>query len=105
MGTLHNFDNADGANLSAGLVQASDGNFYGTTLYGSAHRLGTVFKMTSSGTLTTLYSFNQTDGASPSAGLVKASDGIFYGTTFSGGTNNHGTVFRLGKLVRCLACP
>jgi uncharacterized repeat protein (TIGR03803 family) len=109
LGTLHNFDNVDGANPSAGLVQASDGNFYGTTEYGGTHLdLGTVFKMTSSGTLTTLHSFNQTDGAHPAAGLLQASDGNFYGTTFTGGANNYGTVFRLGrKIVQCLSlyCP
>ena len=41
----------------AGLVQGSDGNFYGTTIAGGANSEGTVFKITPSGTLTTLYSF------------------------------------------------
>ena len=45
-------------------MQGSDGNFYGTTSCGGANGLGTVFKITPSGTLTTLYSFAGSDGAS-----------------------------------------
>jgi uncharacterized repeat protein (TIGR03803 family) len=70
----------------AGLVQATDGSLYGTTggELGSDN-YGTLFKITSSGNLTTLYSFcsepNCSDGEYPSAGLVQATDGNFYGTT------------------------
>jgi uncharacterized repeat protein (TIGR03803 family) len=57
---------------------------------------GTVFTVTTNGTLTSLYSFSGTnDGSTPDAGLVQGSDGNFYGTTAFGGTNNAGTVFRL----------
>jgi uncharacterized repeat protein (TIGR03803 family) len=87
----------DGANPYATLVQATDGNFYGTTLGGGAGNRGTIFKIISSGTLTTLYSFcSQTDcadGANPYAGLVQATDGNFYGTTSSYGAGV-GTVFK-----------
>jgi uncharacterized repeat protein (TIGR03803 family) len=55
---------------------------------------GTVFKITTSGTLTTLHSFDATDGAGPYAGLVQATNGDFYGTTFEGGSD-FGTVFSL----------
>ena len=60
----------DGHSPYAGLVQATNGDFYGTTLYGGANPYcGTVFKITPSGTLTTLYSFCSqsgcTDGANP----------------------------------------
>jgi len=94
----------DGQNPRVGLVQATDGNFYGTTPYGGANcadngGCGTVFKITPSGTLTTLYSFcsqtNCTDGEYPQASLVQATDGNFYGTTYNGGTDNDGTVFSL----------
>jgi len=54
---LHSFDGTDGDQPYAGLVQATNGNLYGTTRYGGAHNDGTVFKITPSGTLTTLYSF------------------------------------------------
>jgi len=81
---------------SAALVQGSDGNFYGTTEYGGASGMGTVFQATTNGTLTTLVSFGATNGSYPFAGLVQGSDGNFYGTTQYGGTNgNYGTVFQM----------
>src|ERR1017187_6619290 len=89
----------DGRNPYAGLVQAANGDFYGTTLVGGTNRGGTVFRITPGGTLTTLYSFCSqsgcTDGAFPEAGLVQDTNGGFYGTTSSDGSNNSGTVFRL----------
>jgi len=95
--TLHSFDGFDGALPYAGLVQAADGNFYGTTNEGGASGVGTVFKITPTGTLSTLhsFSFNRTDGSYPSAGLVQATDGNLYGTTYSGGTNGRGAIFRI----------
>jgi uncharacterized repeat protein (TIGR03803 family) len=82
----------DGAWPAAGLVQGTDGNFYGTTAIGGANGDGTVFSITAAGALTTLYSFcqqtNCTDGAWPAATLVQGSDGNFYGTTAGGGAND-----------------
>jgi uncharacterized repeat protein (TIGR03803 family) len=91
----------DGANPYAGLIQATDGEFYGTTTGGGANGDGVVFKIAPNGTLTTLYSFCSqgyprcTDGDFPDAGRVQATNGDFYGTTYSGGANNSGTVFRM----------
>jgi uncharacterized repeat protein (TIGR03803 family) len=86
----------DGENLSSGLLQGSDGNFYGTARYGGANRSGSVFKVTTNGALTTLCSFNYTNGAYPEAGLVEGTDGNFYGTTSGGGLyTNYGTVFKM----------
>ena len=82
--TLHFFAVSDGANPYAGLIQATDGNFYGTTGGGGANGYGTVFKMDASGNLTTLHSFTGSDGAYPYAGLIQATDGNFYGTTSQG---------------------
>ncbi|HXI83257.1 MAG TPA: choice-of-anchor tandem repeat GloVer-containing protein [Verrucomicrobiae bacterium] len=99
---------ADGARPYAGLVQGSDGNFYGTTYFGGASTncsigCGTVFQISPSGTYTTLYSFGSspTDGYGPFAGLAQGSDGNFYGTTYYGGASTNcsggcGTVFRIG---------
>ena len=92
---------ADGYHPHGVLVQATDGNFYGTTKHGGANAWGTVFKITPSGTLTTIYSFNVSDGANPTDGLIQASDGNLYGTTGGGGNlscsapNGCGTVFKI----------
>jgi uncharacterized repeat protein (TIGR03803 family) len=89
----------DGYRPYAGLVQATDGNFYGATNAGGPKNLGTVFKITPGGTLTTLHSFDGTDGAYPAAGLLQATDGNFYGATIEGGaycpSYGCGTVFSL----------
>jgi uncharacterized repeat protein (TIGR03803 family) len=90
---------SDGMSPWTSLVLGSDGNFYGTTNRGG-HGVGTVFKMTLGGKLTTLYSFcpatGCTDGANP-VGLVQASNGSFYGTTQSGGATGFGTVFEVSS--------
>jgi uncharacterized repeat protein (TIGR03803 family) len=89
--TLVKFDRANGANPLDGLAQGTDGNFYGTTLWGGADRIGTAFKIRPAGALTTLNSFT----ANPRAGLVLATDGNFYGSTFRGGANVYGEVFKI----------
>jgi uncharacterized repeat protein (TIGR03803 family) len=86
---------ADGAYPYADLVQGKDGHFYGTTLEGGANGYGTVFGLTTNGTLTTLASFNYTNGAYPQAGVILGTDGSFYGTTLEGGAGGYGTVFNL----------
>jgi uncharacterized repeat protein (TIGR03803 family) len=101
--TLHSFCSktacADGQNSYAGLIQASDGNLYGTTLSGGSHGYGTVFKITKGGTFSTLYSFcSQSgcgDGEFPQTGLVQASNGNLYGTTILGGAYGSGIIFEL----------
>jgi uncharacterized repeat protein (TIGR03803 family) len=97
--TLHAFERSDGVNPQAGLLQASDGNFYGTTLYGTGFRTGTIFRMTPVGNLTTLYAFCTLsicpDGKFPNAGLIHGSDGNFYGTAMEGGQHGFGTIFKI----------
>jgi uncharacterized repeat protein (TIGR03803 family) len=84
----------DGFDPVGGLIQGTDGNFYGTTLGGgTGGSPGTVFQITAGGVLTTLHSFSGLDGVEPFAGLVQGTDGNFYGTTNAGGTNGLGTVF------------
>jgi uncharacterized repeat protein (TIGR03803 family) len=80
------------------LLQGSDGNFYGTTLYGGTNGTGTVYRISPDGSETILHTFDAyaDDGGNPAAGLVLGSDGNFYGTVSYGGTNlydNQGTVF------------
>jgi uncharacterized repeat protein (TIGR03803 family) len=85
----------DGNSPGAGLVQATDGYFYGTTTYGGVYGYGTVFKITPRGTLKTLHSFDRADGANPLAPLLQATDGNLYGTTSTWGANGNGTVFKI----------
>jgi uncharacterized repeat protein (TIGR03803 family) len=96
---LLSFDGTDGSYPYAGLVQGTDGNFYGTTNTGGTYGYGTVFKITTAGKLTTLYSFCPgalcTDGGYPNAGLVQATNGNFYGTTLNGGPNAYGNIFEI----------
>ena len=86
---------ADGSLPTAGLVQAADGNLYGTTAEGGANTDGTVFKITPGGSLTTLHSFEGNDGGLPEAALVQATDGNLYGTTSWGGSGGYGTVYKI----------
>jgi len=86
----------DGAYPEAALVQANDGNLYGTTYEGGTNGYGAIFRITTNGVLTPLYSFaNGADGADPFAGLVQADNNNLYGIAPGGGTNFDGTVFEL----------
>ena len=86
----------EGANPEGALVQGRDGALYGTTCYGGANSVGTVFKLSTNGaTQSVLHSFSSAgaDGCYPVAGLVQGQDGALYGTASQGGTNDHGIVF------------
>jgi uncharacterized repeat protein (TIGR03803 family) len=98
---LHEFNGATDGFDPQGIIEGSDGNFYGTTAIGGANGGGTVFQIVPPGTLTTLHAFcidsSCSDGYKPQAGLIQASDGNFYGTTQQGGTtdSNSGTIFQI----------
>ena len=93
--TLHNFNGGtDGHTPQAGLVEGTDGNFYGTTSGGESNN-GTIFMITPAGMLTTLHYFDLSDGAEPHGSLIQATDGNFYGTTWVGGTYYKGTLFKM----------
>jgi len=98
--TIHNFNGQDGS-LANGLVQAANGDLYGTTYAGGNlcaqdQTCGTIFKITLAGVFTTLYNFSGTDGAFPEDSLVQGTDGYLYGTTYEGGSEySSGTIFRI----------
>jgi uncharacterized repeat protein (TIGR03803 family) len=100
------FTNYDGDGPVSGIIQGSDGNFYGTTAAYGAYGNGTIFQLTPGGALTTLHAFTaldpdnfyeNVDGANPMAELIEGKDGNFYGTTTQGGTIAYGsgTVFKI----------
>ena len=104
LATLYSFcsqTNCSDGFAAEALLQATDGNFYGTTYGGGStacyEGCGTIFKVTSQGTLTTLHEFDGTDDSSAPFGLAQASDGSLYGTA-SGGGMDSGTIFSLASL-------
>ncbi len=102
--TLYSFG-TDAGLLQAALALDGNGNFYGTSPNGGtglcSYGCGTVFEITSAGTLTTLYNFCTQefcpDGAYPMAGLVLATDGKMYGSTTTGGNGASGTIFAITR--------
>src|SRR5216683_1501666 len=88
---------ADGSYPSGGLIQATDGNFYGVTDRGGINGDGTVYKITSAGLLTTVHSFHTVvDGTYP-VGTLLQSNGSFYGITqpYSTGAQQQGTLYKM----------
>jgi uncharacterized repeat protein (TIGR03803 family) len=69
-----------------GLVQATDGKFYGTTYQGGAVNDGDIFSITSKGQVTPLFDFDGTTGFRPEVTLFQNTNGILYGDTVEGGT-------------------
>jgi uncharacterized repeat protein (TIGR03803 family) len=88
-----------------GVIADGKGNLYGTTYYGGANGMGSVFKLTKSAgkyNESVLYSFTGgADGGSPTTTLMFDSKGNLYGTTSAGGDGSGGSgdgvVFKLSK--------
>jgi uncharacterized repeat protein (TIGR03803 family) len=100
--SILSFGGSDGTSPSGRLLQASDGNFYGTTLFGGEFGFGTVFRMSPDGLMNTVVSFDGINGNTPSGGLVQASNGDLYGTTELGGYGD-GNVFRFNPVTEELS--
>jgi uncharacterized repeat protein (TIGR03803 family) len=90
--------NTEGLNPNV-LLLGSDGNFYGTTQFGTTSGNGAIYQFTPSGTLNVVHYFSidnsggpNDDGANP-VSLLQDQDGNFYGTAPHGGTNSYGTIF------------
>jgi uncharacterized repeat protein (TIGR03803 family) len=97
---LYFFDGQDGRGRHpSALVAGADDNLYGTTYFGSitGKGLGTVFKATTSGSVSTLHEFDGATGSGPLS-LLYGSDGNLYGTTYGGGSGpggGKGVVFKV----------
>jgi uncharacterized protein (TIGR03437 family) len=94
--SVHSFScSSDGGYPHDGMIQATDGNLYGTTSTGGPSGYGTAYRFDLDGTFTVLHAFGGADGHTPYAALIQATDGMFYGTTEQGGSAGLGTVYRL----------
>ena len=95
--TAFSFDDTDGRGPLAGLIQATNGKFYGTTDHGGTKVDGTLFEFIPGGPLTNLYNFDDgADGANPFAAVVQVTYGELYGTTpYGGAGGGYGTIFRI----------
>jgi uncharacterized repeat protein (TIGR03803 family) len=98
---LHWFDpdRGDGGGPAGRLIEASDGRFYGTTVYGGRRGHGTVFSMRRNGTLKVLHSFDfeGTDGYHPNTGVTEGPDGLLYGVAEGHRQNRRGLIYRLPR--------
>jgi uncharacterized repeat protein (TIGR03803 family) len=94
---LHPFAGGADGILPVSLIQGTDSNFYGTTIFGGSSNNGTVFRITANGTETVLHSFaGGSDGALPQqTQLIQGSDGNFYGVTPFGGSSSLGVAYRI----------
>ena len=105
--TLSSFNGSNGAGPAFGsLILDARGDLFGTTQYGGASGVGTVFEIVKTSgsyasTPTTLVSFDNTNGAYPLAGLIADAKGDLFGTTEAGGAYGDGTVFEIAN--QCVA--
>ena len=110
--TLVQIDRSQAMQPIAGLTLASDGQFYGTTRFGSideASTTGTVYRLSPTGDFAVIYRFAaatssnadfnpiNNDGAYPEAELIEGQDGLLYGVASAGGQFGTGAVFRLRR--------
>jgi uncharacterized repeat protein (TIGR03803 family) len=105
--TLHSFGESDGEFPDSALIQATDGNIYGTTIAGGGGSGGgTIFKVTPGAVFTSLYTFCSDGdpqcpvGTRPGAPLMQATSGLFYGSNTELGSGGDGTLFSLDVGLR-----
>jgi uncharacterized repeat protein (TIGR03803 family) len=109
------FPGGPGGSFPLGLVQASNGNYYGVTFQGGQKEnsagIGTIFRYTPPANVTVLYIYNPlttNGGGYPSGIPIQATDGYLYGLTLDGGTYAGGTLYRIsttGKYQQLYSFP
>jgi uncharacterized repeat protein (TIGR03803 family) len=84
---VHSFCDLEGDTPITGVIQATDGNLYGTAYTGGLNGGGTLFRLSLSGTFSKLYDFGPATGSQPRfpSRLMQARNGLFYGTSYRGG--------------------
>lgn len=85
--------NSTGFYPTAGLVLATDGNFYGVTTEGGTYGGGTIYQLSQAGNLAAVWNFNGTEGSAGAATLLQHTNGKFYGTATGGGIDGQGVIF------------
>lgn len=104
---LHNFNAAtDGGTPHAGLIQATDGNFYGATSRGGSLNGGTLFKITTAGVFSVVYAFNgsdNTNGSDPESTLTQHTNGLLYGDTYYSQGGDYGVLYSLNIGAKAFA--
>ncbi len=114
--TLLSFNQTNGATPFAGLIADAAGDLFGTTEFGGADDLGTVFELVNHGggnyTPTTLLSFNYTNGATPYARLIADAAGDSSArqtragpTTLARCSSSSTTAAAITRRSRCSASP
>jgi uncharacterized repeat protein (TIGR03803 family) len=100
--TLYSFCPTQGCSDGVGgvgVIEGSNGNFYGVANEGGAFNDGTFFELTSLGEFRVLHSFcaqkGCSTGANPGASPMQASNGNFYGTATRGGFHSGGVVYEI----------
>lgn len=101
---VHTFEgDAEGEFPYAGLMQHSDGNFYGTTISGGSFGDGILYQITPGGVFQKLHDFfGFFDGGNPEAGVTEGADGLLYGLTTEGGNSNGGTLYQFDPATSTL---
>jgi uncharacterized repeat protein (TIGR03803 family) len=94
---LYNFgETANDGFTHVALIQATDGNLYGTTGNGGAYKNGTIFQITLQGTYTRVYDFPGNGGPQYTyTGLMQHTNGLIYSESGGGGSGGTGTIYSL----------
>ncbi|MGA7220733.1 MAG: choice-of-anchor tandem repeat GloVer-containing protein [Candidatus Sulfotelmatobacter sp.] len=93
---VHSFNcqhDSGGAYPFAALVEASNGNYYGTTPDGGVNDFGVLFELSPTFAETVGYTFTSAGARTPQAGLVQGTDGNLYGVTQSSGNLEGGILY------------
>ncbi len=87
-------DPAGGASPHGSLMQASNGNIYGTTYLGGNNGYGVLFEyVPGTNAYTKKFDFDDLNGRNPEGYLVQAPNGKLYGVTGEGGSSDDGVLF------------